>query len=286
MAADTAVTTGSTVYHGEKLHHYSGAHYRVVVACSGDLTCARMASQQIRDSAATLPNPSVADLKKKVIEVLVDVYAKHVFPHWQAGRSDAPRFSLIIGLEAREQFELLVSADTAVEEVGTYAFQGSGTDIAQYLGETLMRSRGNDLLPFPTAAAVQLIIETFRIAKQYGEAVGLDTVIVAWRTERSLAPFPLPLPQRSPQSELAIIQENFKAALWAALDRSSTMADRYISSVVQLTDSTLREMRQHTLAQSDRATRFIRYWLMPTTAEWQMEDLDPNAQLSREPEGA
>jgi hypothetical protein len=61
VTADTAVTTGNTVYHGEKLHWYTDKgnrkRYKLVIACAGHLTYARMASQQIRDAVAALSKP-------------------------------------------------------------------------------------------------------------------------------------------------------------------------------------------------------------------------------------
>jgi hypothetical protein len=162
VAADTAVTTGETIYHGEKLHYYLGKDRRckLVIACAGHLAYARMRSQEIRDAVVDLSEPTLFDIKGVIKSVIADIYARLIQPYWQSQRpEEAPRFSLICACESAEEFELVVSEDTAIEEVGTYCFQGSGSELAQHLAETFLRSRGNLALPFSTAAAVHLIAE-------------------------------------------------------------------------------------------------------------------------------
>jgi len=279
VAADTAVTTGNAVYHGSKLHWYRGPGYKLVVGCAGDLTYARMTSQTIRDLAAARQLGSLSEVREIVTEALVDVYSRHVFPHWKAQGPRDPSFSLIVGAQTGSEWSVLVSEETAIEEVSTYAFQGSGTELAQYLSETLLRSRGNDILPFPTAAAVHLAIEIFGIAKLYGASVGLDTQIVAWRSDKSYSPFSMPMRQQVPQSDIAIIQENFKHALWATLDRSSTLGEVLIQNTARLTGELLTKLHGHTREQGNGDVRYIRYWLSPNTGEWSMADLDPNRNI-------
>jgi 20S proteasome alpha/beta subunit len=168
VAADTAVTAGNSVYHGDKLHCYRNKDkkYTLIVACSGYLAYARMASQQIRDEVAVLDNPTVSSIKATIKEIIADIYSRLIYPYWQTMRPEAsPAFSLIVGIIVEDEFDVVVSEDTAVEEVGTYAFQGSGSELAQYLGETFLRSRGNSVLSVQTAAAVHLVVEILRVAK-------------------------------------------------------------------------------------------------------------------------
>jgi hypothetical protein len=283
VAADTAVTSGNAVYHGDKLHLYRGKgnkQYRLVIACAGYLAYARMASQQIRDAVASLPNPTIHTVREQIKEVLVEIYSTHIHPYWRINDpEDSPGFNLVIGVELDGQFEVFVSEDTALEEVGTYAFQGSGSEVAQYLGETLLRSRGNSVLTVPTATAVHLIIEVFRVAKLAGAHVGLDTQLIAMRSADSYSPFSMPSQQfTNTQSEIGIIQDNLKSALWAAFNRLSP-PDPLFDTAIRNIENTLRQLKARTQEQGDNQNRFVRYSLRPTTGEWSVEYLDPNMGL-------
>ena len=88
----------------------------------------------------------------------------------------------------------------------------------------------------------------------------------------------MPTPQQAMQSDVGIIQENFKAALWEAFDRNAIHSNR-IDNTVNLTRAILERTRDHTRQQGDNGVRFIRYWLMPNTGEWSMIDLEPNRGL-------
>lgn len=101
VAADTAVTTGETIYHGDKLHYYFGhnRHYRLVIACAGDLVYARMASQELRDRVAGLSEPTVPNIKREIKSVIADIYARLIQPYWQSQRADESRnFSITRGV--------------------------------------------------------------------------------------------------------------------------------------------------------------------------------------------
>ncbi len=284
VAADTAVTTGDTVYHGEKLDWFKGQGdkpYKLVIACAGDLTYGRMATENIRDAAAALTDLTTTSVRHTIVDVLGNIYSRRIRPYWDLSDADAPRFSLIVGIAIGDEFAVLISKDTAIEEVRTYAFQGSGHNVAQYLAETLLRSRGNSILSCPIATAVHLTIEIFRVAKLHSAAVGLDTQIIAFRSVDSIAPFSLPSNQfTGMQSEIGVIQENLKTALWSALERSS-LPDPMFDMAVQNIGNTLRSIKKYTREQGsgNPQVRFIRYSLMPTTGEWSMGDMDPNAQL-------
>jgi len=95
-------------------------------------------------------------------------------------------------------------------------------------------------------------------------------------------PFVMPAPQIGTQSDIGIIQEHFKHALWEAFD-GVTLSGR-IEQAATVMQGILTRLKQHRLADSSgRATRFSRYWLKPETGEWEMRDLEPNRDLPNPP---
>jgi hypothetical protein len=128
----------------------------------------------------------------------------------------------------------------------------------------------------PVATAVHLIIEFFRVAKIAGANVGLDTQIIAMRSQDSYAPFTMPSRQYTGmQSEFGVIQENLKSAIWGAFSRSSA-PDPMFDMAVQNIGNMLKLIKSHTIEQGENENRFIRYSLSPTTGEWSMAYLDLN----------
>jgi hypothetical protein len=278
VAADTAVTIGNTVSHGNKLYLCQGNGWKLVIAGAGYLSTARMTYENIRDRANRLNAPSVLHLKRVVKKAILDTWTTYIWPYFRDHViQDAPLFSLMVGIEAEGQFELLVSENAAISEVETYAFQGSGTEIAQYLGETFLRMPPSRTLTFPVAVGVHLAIELFGIAKLYGASVGLDTQIIAWRAMTSHASFLMPVSLQTP-SDIGIIQNNFKQALLSVLGKQpSYQQDFAIEKVVGMTRALLSKIKDHMQKQSDNDVHFIRYQHSRMDGFWSMEDLDPNS---------
>jgi len=281
LAADTAVTVGNTVYNGDKLSLYRSdgeSQYKLLIACAGHLTYARMASQQIRDAVSTLSFPTIISVKDQIQKVLSNIYTQHIHKYWEMSDPGAPGFSLIIAIEIDKKFEVLITENTALEEVGTYAFQGAGSELAQYLGEIYLRNRvSSSALSISVAAAVHLVTEIFRVVKLYVPGVGFDTQIIAYRAEDSIVPFSMPAASFvGMQSHIGIIQESLKNTLWHAFERSSAPNPMFDTTLQNINNS-LRAIQEHTNSQGHIAVYFIRYSLRPTTGEWSMEDLEPNA---------
>jgi 20S proteasome alpha/beta subunit len=55
IAADSAVTAGEIIYHGEKLFIYQSDECRVLAALCGDIPFATMAWEQIKEGVARGP---------------------------------------------------------------------------------------------------------------------------------------------------------------------------------------------------------------------------------------
>jgi 20S proteasome alpha/beta subunit len=279
VAADTAISLGdSGMFHGDKLRYYRGArvgagNYKLVIASAGDLSYAGMACQDIRDAVAALPKFTVPAIKATIRAVLLDLFSKHMYPYWQAQHPEPPDFSIIVAIEVDEHYEVVVSKDTAVVEVDTYVFRGSGGILAQYLAERFLQSGSNSVLGCTVATAVHLITEIFRAVKEADSFVGRDTQIIAWRSSDSYSMFSTPI-----SIEISAIQENVKHALWFALERSS-LPNAIFDNTTQAIVNLLKSIQNHTQEQSPRELRFIRYSLSPSTNVWSMADLDPNAGL-------
>jgi hypothetical protein len=278
IAADSAISIGdSGMFHGEKLRCYRGGPngeiYKLVIASAGDLSFASMTYQDIRDAVAALPEFTIPAIRAAIRAVLLDIYSKHMYPYWETRHPDPPDFSLIIGIETDEKCEVLVTKDTAVMEVDTYAFRGSGNNLAQYLGERFLQSGSNSVLGCTVATAVHMVSEIFRAVKEADSFVGRDTQIIAWRSQANYSSFSTPM-----SIEIPAIQEHLKHALWRALERSSLPNAMFDQSLLAMTNL-LRTIQQHTQQQDPRQLRFIRYRLSPSTNMWSMEDLEPNLML-------
>lgn len=276
LAADTAVSTpsGTAVFHGSKLHSYrsaTGKSYSLAICYAGNLTYARMAAQTIRDSVDDIPSPTIPLIKDTIVKGLIEIYTAHISAFWKLSDSEAPHFSLIIGIEVGGHFELMTTEDTVIAEISTYAFQGIGYEMAQYLGEMFLRSRGNAHLTFPISTAVHLITEIFRVVKQYVPGVGLDTQIIGWRALDGV-PFSTPATQLpGSQSLVGGIQDNLKSAIWMSYSRvdNGQMLEAYLSNVTSI----LRHLQAETAERHQSDVRFVRYALMPSTGDWSMEAL-------------
>ena len=172
---------------------HQGNRCRVLVALCGNLAFAAMAWEQIKDMVANEPSPTIAFVKDAIKKVIDSIYRNDValFQEIHANE-ELPDFSLIIGAQIDDDFKVFATVATAIREIDAFEFQGTGSVVAQYLGETLLRSPGNSILAIPIAVAVHVIIEIFRVAKIHGVSVGLDTKLIAWRSVRGYACFTMP----------------------------------------------------------------------------------------------
>jgi hypothetical protein len=164
----------------------------------------------------------VKDVIKRVID---SIYRNDVALFGEIHPDDElPDFSLLVGVQIADVFKIFATVATSIREVDSFEFQGTGSVVAQYLGESLLRSPGNSVLAIYIAVAVHVIIEIFRVAKIHGVSVGLDTKLIAWRSVRGYACFTMPREAATsqPQSDIGIIQSNLRMALWEVLERSNS----------------------------------------------------------------
>ncbi len=283
IAADTAITVGNIVYAGSKIHRFKGpAHlpYRIIIACAGDFSISRSAIEKIgtqaKDLASVLKSMAIEELTAIVENTVDDLWKKNVYPYLRDELNDiAPQFNLIVGIVLNDDFALLISDQENVAPIDSFAFQGSGFDVAAGLIHTLVESPGNSILTFPASVGAHIAIEILRIAKLYGASVGLDSEVIAWRRSNSYNSFTQPRIGQPANSDLGAIQENLKSAIWDAFEKSnisSTGFDAKIDNIVRF----LRDIRAHTESQSNTDTRFARYLLSRIEGTWSMADLEPN----------
>jgi hypothetical protein len=274
VAADTAVTVGDMVHHGEKVHFYRGPNYKIFVACCGYLSYAKMASEQIRDAAAGLPHATEALIKAKIKEVIericsVDIALyRELYPN-----EETPHFSLIIALEIDGRLRMYATDHTTIRETEDYCFDGTGSVVAEYVASTLLRNNSGSTLAVFTGTAVHLIIEIFNIAKRHGTAVGLDTHIFAFRTEKSIQPFFMPLPQATMESDIAVIFNQLKGAIWGSLQRYGQQWR--LDSALELIGTILKKIRAHTEQQGAESAMLVEYKLT-AGGTWSVQDLEPS----------
>lgn len=195
VASDTAVTVGSNVYQGHKIDHYAGTRgepYRIIIAWSGSMAYAKMASQRIRDEIEQLTDRSFLNMKQKLQEAVREIYITHMGAlYWQFPNSpEAPSFSLIVALEAPDGYGIFGTNESAVYEVDQCAFSGSGEELAGFLAERLLVERRTMAVQYSTAAAVHIVKHMFLAAKKSATAVGGNTEIFArLMSEQTSDPF-------------------------------------------------------------------------------------------------
>lgn len=272
IAADTAISDGDIVmYHGQKIEYQIGRDHRIVIACAGDLPYAQTATRQIKNTllsqTADLDVPKIINL---IEQELIDVHCKHIYPFWEAKKEPAPEFSLIIGVESHGLFTVLSTQGTNVTTNDRYVFDGAGHTLARDYAEAYVRSRQNDSIALYTATAMHIVDEIFRVVKKFRSGVGLDTRIYAWRTDASPSGFYL---LSEDQKKLfAILQENLKSAIWAALE--TTSSDHWFTLLKDKPPQILAELREAAKQAQKFDSRFVCYTSMPQYGEASMVHLD------------
>lgn len=277
IAADSAVTAGEIVYHGGKLYMYQDDRCRVLTALCGNLAFAAMAWEQIRDKVANEHHPTISSIKNAIKEIIHAIYRNDVALFGEIHTNDElPDFSLIVGVQIDNDFKVFSTVATAVREIDDFEFQGTGSVVAQYLGETPLRSPGNSALTIPIAVAVHVIIEIFRVAKIHGVSVGLDTKLIAWRSAHGYASFTMPRQAMTsqPQSDIGIIQNQLRQALWEAFERSN-LKGMWLDMALKNIESILRSIKEHSQQQGQNESQLTMYRISAESGLWSMNNIDP-----------
>jgi hypothetical protein len=268
VAADTAVSVGDFMFHGQKIDHYVGKQYQMVIACSGTLSCAQTAARQIHEKLLLADDLDATQIIGLVEAELIDVHEKHVFPFLNV-KAPAPFFNLIIGIECRGVPQVLHTDEMRVTRQRPYVFDGAGHDLANTYAESLLRNRQDDDLPIYTASALHIVDEIFRTVKRFTAGVGLDTRIYAWRTEGSKTPF-FEL-GKNEQDTFWLIQERLKAAFWSALEFDS---EAYFNDVKNIPTLPLEKLHNAAKNAMKHEYRFVSYSSMPRGNESRIRPLD------------
>ena len=239
IAADTEMTMEPIIsFQGHKLaDYYDTSNVRaLVVAYSGDVGYAEMASQKIRDAVQALSSPTLADIKGHVETVVGRIYEDHLFKLWKTTGREEPYIELIVGVEdQKREFGVLRTRSTSVSEVQHHTFAGSGAYLAEHLAERLLASS-----PVPMAVTEHLVRQIFREIKGKGAYVGGNTEIVARRSsERAAMLFSLPKEDRR---FLWGLEANLLSAVRIALDQNKP--DKLLESRLRFIRRTLKRLKQ------------------------------------------
>jgi len=105
-----------------------------VFAIAGRTHFARMAVEECEQALASISDPTLQDMEDRIVEVLVEVHRKHIFPHPAKGYEGGPDFNLLIGLWSPHDKQRLYRTDeTALDRVPTYDCLGTGEYLARYI---------------------------------------------------------------------------------------------------------------------------------------------------------
>jgi 20S proteasome alpha/beta subunit len=177
LGADTEITYGNVVYQDHKLFRYFSQKcgYNLVIGGAGDASYLTMAAQKIRDTADTLSNPNcnaIRDAAERTILEIQDTALKY----WNVDDQNRPTIDLLIGVKDGAGNTQVFKIDrTAVLEIDSWAFIGSGSVLAAHLAEKMYAAG------LSAAVTVNLIGQIFREVKCKGTYVGGNTEIVATR---------------------------------------------------------------------------------------------------------
>ncbi len=182
IAADTEMTVGSIIVQGSKIADYSGegSHfYSVVIGGAGDVNYIRMASQNIRDGVAGLPEPTVVNIKGEVKKVIDKVHRNDIYRYWEPSEEHCPGCDLVIGIEdENHDIRVLLTDGPSISEVDACAITGSGSELAEHLVEK-MWVRG-----MSAAVTANLALQILREVKNKAIHVGGNTEIIARRCNK------------------------------------------------------------------------------------------------------
>lgn len=177
IGADTEVTQGNIVYQAHKLNTYFSDRYGydIAIGGAGHASYLTMASQRIRDAAAQLEKPTCASMRDSITKVMIDLNDKEL-KYWKIDDEHRPVIQLIIGIKDPDGGILVLKVDrTAVYEVDSWAFAGSGQVLAAHLGEKLYQEQ------LSAAVTQHLLGQIFREVKAKGTYVGGNTEMIATR---------------------------------------------------------------------------------------------------------
>jgi hypothetical protein len=180
VGADTEVTNGIIRFQEHKLFihpsttrmscHLSqlaSSPYRVVVAGAGDFDYVKQAVDETRNLVCASGH-SIEEMSGAV-RTAVDHVHEIIFRNWTSDNQNRPQVFLVVGLRNGEETKLLRTWDTAISEIETCSFSGSGKSLARYLATGLYRSR------CPSAVGSNMLVQIFRAVKEPGAGVGGNT---------------------------------------------------------------------------------------------------------------
>jgi 20S proteasome alpha/beta subunit len=237
LAADTEITYGTVVYQDHKLFKYFSEKcgYSLVIGGAGDASYLTMAAQKIRDAADAQSNPhcnAIRDTAERTILEIHDTALKY----WNVDDQNRPSIELLVGVKDGAGKSQVFKIDrTAVLEIESWAFIGSGSTLAAHLAEKMY---GAEL---SAAVTVNLISQIFREVKSKGTYVGGNTEIVATRNIGSQSEPFFQLTNRDNRF-LWGLDDVMQSAIRIALDKdkSTKALDKRIRQIVK----TLRELRR------------------------------------------
>ncbi len=186
IAADTEITYGAVRFQGHKLASYYGQNkaYDIIIGGAGDGVYIDAVCQKIRDAAAALSQPTLANIKEAVEKVIAAVHSDSIFKYWKPDDPDRPFVQLVCGIqEGQKGWGLLQTDRDAVAEADEHAVAGSGSLLAEYLIEKMW------VPGLSTAVAVHLALQLFREVKTKGSYVGGNTEIIGRRVTKGAEQF-------------------------------------------------------------------------------------------------
>jgi hypothetical protein len=165
------------VYQDHKLFKYFSEKdgYNLVIGGAGNAGYLTMAAQRIRDEVAGISNPSCGAAREAIERTILRIYDT-ALKYWDAESDRRPQIELLVGFKDLQQNSQLFKVEqTAVVEVDSWAFIGSGSLLAAHLAEKMYAAE------LSAAVTVNLIAHLFREVKSKGTYVGGNTEIVATR---------------------------------------------------------------------------------------------------------
>ena len=272
IAADTALTRESHVFHGSKLHYHiwPGKYKTAVAFASNHIDLGHMASVRIRAGLNKLSEFPEHAIRDQIDDSMTST-SRRIDANWPIEEHWKHEPYLVVAAHTPNERAIYFAERGVVTSINQYAFYGTGADLATHYAERfLLDERGT--IGISVASAVHILSVIFRIAKKTTDTVGRNTEIIGIRWNEDSLPFFLPPQNSSFANTMDRVESEMRWAIIWSLNQDKgavTAIDLYAGEAKRLLRDFLAEQK-HIYPKDQLTKKFIDDGVHP----WHVDDLD------------
>ncbi len=177
ICADTKQTAGMTLYDTKIYPKEYASGVKSIFAIAGSVRFARMAVSDCEKAISKL-GADRTEIEDSIKNTLIDVHAKHIYPHPDHGYSGGPDFFLLVALWSPiDGLGMYVTDRTALDPCTTYDCVGAG----DYLGHYIIRPHYRSVITLEEAL-ILLTTAIQRIKAYDSNCGGFSEIAVLTKT--------------------------------------------------------------------------------------------------------